>query len=416
MNMTNETQPENTLPEVGFIKASVQDGEIRYPDEPSRFTVKDVEGFFVWAYEQGASDITIQTDEQIVLHIFGRLKRVTNRRITQAEVLDIAAALFQGEAIKGQLAGHSSVDMSYVARPTRTKRVSFRVSIVPMDADGSRGVEITARSLDATPPTTDQIALEEEIWENMSPPQGLVLVAGATGSGKSTLLAACIRRMLEEENGNRKFITWEHPIEYRYTNVKKPSSVIGQHEIHRHIESWAHGIRNSLRRAPTHILMGEARDAEIIRETLVASMTGHTVYTTVHASNVSETLGRMLNTFTPTERNARAVDLISSTKMIVSQRLVKTVDGKRTALREYLVFTPEIVSHLLRINLDLITPECRKLLEKHGRTFYQDAQEKFAKGLIGKEALDAYAHEDAAGRRDIEEALKAPKMLDGGSH
>ena len=144
------------------------------------------------------------------------------------------------------------------------------------------------------------------------------------------------------------------------------------------------GVRNALRRKPSIILMGEMRDKETIGEGVTASMTGHLVYGTLHSNGVADAVRRMVNVFDAEEKNSRAIDILTSLKLVVAQMLLPSTDGKRVAIREYMVFTEEIVDHLLEAGVDNLTYEARKMLLKHGRTFLQDAEEKYNNGLISE--------------------------------
>jgi defect-in-organelle-trafficking protein DotB len=374
-----------------FLKGAIPDGPLRYPREPARFGKSDIEPFFLWAAEQHASDISIQSNEQVFLKIHGRLHRVTARRLTQSELTEIAAGLFESDSAKTELAGINALDFSYTARPDRSRRVRFRINATALSSDGTRGTQITARTIPSMPPKMDELGIEEEIRRAFAPKQGLVVITGATGSGKSTLLAAGIRDLAEDPDGHRKIITYEAPIEYVYDEVECPTTLISQHEIGVHLANFADAIRNALRRAPNIILVGEARDAETIGEAITASSTGHLVYTTVHSNGFADTIRRMVNVFPEGEKNARATDIAAAIRMIVSQRLIPATDGRQVAIREYVIFNEEIVDQILDGGIANITATCRDVLRKHGRSFLQDAREKLREGRISQATFNEVA-------------------------
>ncbi len=352
------------------------------PNEPSRFTARDVEPLLLHCVNINASDITIQTDEEIFVEVYGRLRRVTKRRMTAAELAEIVSALYQSESGLAKLNGGHDLDYAYEMRPERNKRLRFRVNATAISVQGHTGIQITIRTIPGIPPDIKQMNVEKEILANFAPKQGLVLITGATGSGKSTLLAGGLRWLCEDPNSHRKILTYEAPIEFVYDEVEKPSTIIGQTEIGRHLKTFADGVRNALRRKPMVILVGEARDAETIGECVTASMTGHLTYSTVHSNGVADTIRRMVNVFPDGEKHARAVDIVSSLKMIVSQMLIPSTDGKRVALREYLVFNEEVVDKLLNGGVDNMTMVARQIVKTHGQTFLADASKKFKEGRI----------------------------------
>ena len=115
---------------------------------------------------------------------------------------------------------------------------------------------------------------------------------------------------------------------------------------------------------------------------LEAAMTGHPVYTTLHSNGVAETMRRLVTTFPKEERNGRTVDILETVRAIIWQKLVTSTDGKRVALREYLIFNEKIRDQLLDMDLEEVTMNTRKMLRQHGQTMAQDAKAKFDAGLI----------------------------------
>ena len=406
-----------------FLAAPVVEEGLRYMEEPKWFSQNHLEHFFAWAAKSGASDITIQTNERIVLEIYGRNHRVTARKLTDTEVQDLVVGMYKNEGAKAILSGNADMDFPYQIRPSRDEVFRFRVNATAIYTDGSRGIQITARTIPDRPYELSSLGLEEEIFRNLAPRQGMIVVTGGTGSGKTTLLASIIRHLLEEPDGHRKFLTYESPIEYVYDAVDKPSSTIAQTEVPGHLPSFQAGTRNSLRRKPSVILVGEARDAETIGEAVTASMTGHLLYTTVHSNGFADTIRRMVNVFPEGEKNGRAVDIVSSLRMVVSQRLVPSTDGKRVALREYVVFNDDIVDHILNAGLENLTTACRQVLRDHGRSFAQDAREKFRQGRIssrvlkeieyGERGQEADAQSEVTAQRDRAERMEKALVVPG---
>lgn len=353
-----------------------------YPNEPTRFGANDIEPFIVWCVEQDASDITIQNEEQVFCEIHGKMIRVTNKRLSRSELTEIISAIYKGDGALAKLNGGDDVDLPWNIRVSRDKTIRFRVNFTAIFTEGHKGYQITIRTIKNRAPLLEDLNLPENIINNISPKQGLVIIAGATGSGKSTLLASILDWRMRAPDANLKILTYEAPIEYVYDDVPKPSTSIAQTEIGTHLPTFVHGVRNALRRKPSIILMGEMRDKETIGEGVTASMTGHLVYGTLHSNGVADAVRRMVNVFDPEEKNARAIDILTSLKMVVAQMLLPSTDGKRVPIREYMVFTEDIVDTLLEAGVDNLTYETRKALLKHGRTFLQDAEEKYNQNLI----------------------------------
>jgi defect-in-organelle-trafficking protein DotB len=354
-----------------------------FPNEPIRLSVEAANDILMHCVKMGASDITLQTGEPIFAEIFGKLKKVTRRRLSNTEVGEVINAMY-GPNGTAQIMSGKDVDTHYEIRPNRADRYRFRINATGCQVEGHDGIQITARTIPSDPPTLASMDLSPEILHAIAPEQGVVYITGATGSGKSTLLAAIIRDIAEHVESHRKILTYEAPIEFVYDTVEKTSSIVSQSEIPRHLPSFAAGVRNALRRKPRLILVGEARDTETISAVMEAAMTGHPVYTTLHSNGVAETVRRLVTTFPPEERQGRTIDIVETIRLIISQRLIPTIDGKRVALREYLVFDEPVRDTLLDIDPINITAMVRKLVREKGLTMEADAKAKFEAGLISE--------------------------------
>lgn len=351
------------------------------PDEPVRFTTEALDRMLLHCVNKVASDITIQTGSSIITEIHGRIYPVTTRKITNTEVGDMLNAIYGANGTT-QIFSGKDVDTHYEIRPSRNERFRFRVNATGCQVEGHDGIQITLRTIPTAPPDISTMNLEPEIIKAMSPEQGSVVVTGPTGSGKSTLLASIIKSLLEQPDGNRKMLTYESPIEFVYDMVKSPSSLMSQAEIPRHLPSFAAGVRNALRRKPRLILVGEARDVETIAAVIDAALTGHPVYTTVHSNGVADAVRRMISTFPAEERHGRALDIIETLRLVIWQRLAPSVDGKRIALREFLVFDEEVRDILVSTDVDLLASRTRLLLKERGQPMIIDAEKKFKEGIL----------------------------------
>lgn len=357
--------------------------EVLFPNEPSRFTPRDMDKLMLFCTEKNASDITIQTGSPILAEIHGKLFKVTNRSISHTEVGEVLNSIY-GPNGTTQISSGKDVDTHYEIRPDRQQRFRFRINGTACQVEGHEGIQITARTIPADPPTLDSMELDQAIIDNMAPQQGTVVVTGATGSGKSTLLAAIIREIAMDVNANRKIVTYESPIEFVYDSIKKPSSIISQTEIPKHLPSFAAGVRNALRRKPGLILVGEARDPETISAVIDAALTGHPVYTTLHSNGVADCVRRMISTFPAEERHGRALDILETLRMVIWQKLVPSVDGKRVALREYLNFDEDIRDILVSTQVEKLAAKTRHLLKERGQPMLLDAKRKLSEGVISE--------------------------------
>jgi len=355
--------------------------QLLFPNEPTRFTKDEMDRLLVFCYQNGSSDITLQTSEPVIAEIYGKLVKITRRKLSNAEVGDMLNDIY-GPNGTTQLLSGKDVDTHYEVRPARTERYRFRVNGTACQVEAHDAIQMTLRTIPSTPPALESLDIPESLVDALTPEEGVVYVTGATGSGKSTLLAGIIRYICEQEQSHRKILTYEAPIEFVFDSVNKPSCVVSQSEIPRHLPSFAAGVRNALRRKPRLILVGEARDEETISAVMEAALTGHPVYTTLHSNGVAEVMRRLVTTFPAGERHGRTLDLIETIRMIIWQRLIPKTDGKRIALREYLVFDEYVRDRLAQEDPENVTKVTRKLLKERGQPILVEAEKYFQQGLI----------------------------------
>ncbi len=367
---------------VSLVKAE-DDHAKTWPDEPQRFNSDHVDDFLLWCVKQNSSDITIQSERPAYNEIGGELYPGTIRAIDASDMAVFLEKLYGAEA-QARLASAKDLDVSYEIRPDRYTRIRFRVNITAILCKGRDGAQITMRTLPSEPPTMDDLAIEQEIRDSWAPRQGLVVITGATGSGKSTLLAAGNRMLLERPRGCGKMLTYESPIEYTYDSIQSPRSLVSQTEIPKHLPDFAHGVRNALRRKPEIILVGESRDRETINASIEAAQTGHAVYTTTHTLGVANTVQRMLSTYDMAEREERAVALIETLRLVVTQALVARIGGGRCGVREWMVFPDDVREKLMDMHFTKWPNEINRMLPQYGQTMRRSAEMAFEEGTIDR--------------------------------
>lgn len=374
-----------------------------FEDEPVAWSDTDrdsVKKLFLFAADNG-NDINISSGNRISMQQDGKIYRVTRKVLNDEDVKNILYVLFESESARADLLSGKDRDFAYSVKGKDGKRHRFRVNATAILSRDSNAIQITARVIKTIPPKVTDLDVEEDIITNCFRDEGMVIFAGSTGTGKSTLMASLIRYILEKKDSNKKIVTYEAPIEFVYEDVISESSIIFQTEIYKHLANFNDAVRNALRRAPDIILIGEARDKETIHNSIIASQSGHLLLTTTHTNGVPETIKRMVNEFNESERNSKALDIITAMNMIVSQKLVQKVGGGRVALREYLVFTTEIKKRLQEVEVDNLSYHVREILKQHGKTFYQDAKIKYNQGLISLETLQNLEYLDLAEDKDM---------------
>ncbi len=167
--------------------------------------------------------------------------------------------------------------------------------------------------------------------------RGLILMVGASGSGKSTTLAAMID--FRNKNSASHIVTIEDPIEFLHSNQK---SIVNQREVGLDTHSYHRALRSAMREAPDVILIGEIRDRETMQAAIDLAGTGHLAIATLHANNSPETLDRIINMYPNEQHKQVLMDLAQYVRVIISQRLVRSKEGKRVAAVEIMLNTPHI--------------------------------------------------------------------------
>lgn len=367
---------------LNLLKENDELGET-WPEEPDRFTEEHIDPMLMWCVKQGSSDITIQTDRPIYNEIHGALYPGTVRPIDAADMAVMLTKIYGPEA-QARLASARDLDVSYEIRPDRYTRIRFRVNITAILSRGRDSAQITMRVLPSEPPTLKDLNIEQEVIDAWAPRQGIVIITGPTGSGKTTLLAAGNRMLLERGQGCGKMLTYEAPIEYTYDTIRSPRSLVSQTEIPRHLPDFAHGVRNALRRKPEIILVGESRDRETINAAIEAAQTGHAVYTTTHTTGVANTVQRMLSTYDMSEREERAVAMMETLRLIVTQALVPRTGGGRLGVREWMVFPDEVREKLMDMHFTEWPNEIRRMTNQYGRSMQKSAEKAYEEGLIDR--------------------------------
>jgi twitching motility protein PilT len=180
---------------------------------------------------------------------------------------------------------------------------------------------IVMRVIPFTVPTFEQLRLPPQLADICSLINGIVLVTGPTGSGKSSTLAAIINKINDEKSWH--IVTIEDPIEFLHSHKK---CTIHQRELHSDTPSFSLALRAALRQAPKVILVGEMRDRETIEIALEAAETGHLVMSTLHTTDASKTVERIIGTFPLAEQHAIRMRFSKSFRYIVSQRLLPKKD------------------------------------------------------------------------------------------
>jgi twitching motility protein PilU len=237
--------------------------------------------------------------------------------------------------------------------------------------------------------TIDDLGLPKILKDISMSKRGLVLVVGATGSGKSTSLAAIID--YRNSNSAGHIISVEDPIEFVHVHKK---SIVTQREIGMDTANYNMALKNALRQAPDVILIGEIRDIETMEAAINFAETGHLCLATLHSNNANQAMERIMNFFPAERHNQIYLQLSLNLKAILSQRLVHTVDGSRTAAFEILLDSPRVKDLIHKAQIAELKETMEKSTNQGMQTFDQALYELYRTGRITLE--EALKNADSA--------------------
>jgi twitching motility protein PilU len=262
---------------------------------------------------------------------------------------------------------------------TLEDRARFRVN-----AFHQRGqAAMVLRYIRAVIPTAEELGLPPILTKLIMRKRGILLMVGATGSGKSTTLAAMIDARNAAAPGH--ILTIEDPVEFVHPHKQ---CIVNQRELGVDTRSYAAALKSSLREAPDIILIGEIRNRETMEAAIELAGTGHLAISTLHANNAHQALERVINMFPQQLHKTLFLDLSINMRAIISQRLVRTVSGKRTAAIEVLVNTPHIADLIRDGRVDEVSEAMQASNEDGMKTFDDALLDLLRAGTIGlREAL-----------------------------
>lgn len=329
--------------------------------------------------ESGGSDLFISPGAPAALKIDGVTRPVTEHALDAATVEALAYSLLDSNEIK-----RFQQDLELNKAITLKNNARFRINLFRQ-----RGMTaLVVRYIKSDIPSIPELGMPLLLHDLVMEQRGLVLITGAAGSGKSTTMASMIDYRNQKKSGHILMI--EDPIEFVHTHKK---SIVDQREIGIDTHSFANALRNAMREAPDIIAIGEIRDMESLRYALAYAETGHLCLATLHASNAHQTLERILNFYEQQFHPQVLLDLSLHLKAIVSQRLLRGLNGKRLPASEVLINTPYVAELIQRGHIDKIGDAIAQKNDTGSCTFDQSIFRLWQENKISKE--EALAHADS---------------------
>jgi twitching motility protein PilU len=342
--------------------------------------------------QSGGSDLFIAHDFPPSMKSHGAMRPLSQQKLTGEVTAALANAVMnerQREEFARQMECNFAIALPGVSR--------FRVNVFVQQ----QHVGMVIRTIAAEIPNFEKLRLPGILREVVMNKRGLVLLVGGTGSGKSTTLAAMVDHRNATSAGH--IITIEDPVEYAHQSKQ---CLVSHREVGVDTHSWHNALKNTLRQAPDVILVGEIRDSETMEHAISFAETGHLCLSTLHANSASQTMERIINFFPEERRTQLLMDLSANLRAIISQRLIRTVDGKgRVAAIEILLNTPTIAEKIFKGEFHELKGVMNKSRELGMRTFDWALFELYNEGLISYE--DAIRNADSANELRLNIKLKS---------
>lgn len=339
----------------------------------------NVKPLFKLMVEKKASDLFFAPFAPAKIKIDGKIMPVNKLEMTPKMVKQAAIELMTEELLD-QFTRELEVDFA-ISEPGLGR---FRVNVFHQRGN----VAMVLRYITAEMPNLDELGMPEQLKDLVMLKRGLILMVGASGNGKSTTLAAMVNHRNEKTSSH--IITVEDPIEFLHPNKQ---SIVNQREVGLDTKSYARALRSAMRAAPDVIQIGEIRDRESMQSAIDMAGTGHLVLATLHSNNAPETLDRIINMFPQEQHSQVFMDLAHYLRAIISQRLVRSRNGKRVAAIELMLNTPHIKDLILKGDISAVKEALKDSSEKGVQNFDDALLNLYKAGTITLE--EAMVHADS---------------------
>jgi len=291
------------------------------------------------AADRQASDVHLVPGYPVTFRIHGRIETASTAALDADAVRRMIETILPDPLVPKLAAGKNfdfSLSLDHHAKPCR-----FRGNVFLAQGQWC----VCLRHVPDKIPTFEWMGFPEGLAQRLvSHKNGLVIITGVTGSGKSTTLAALINVL--NEQGGRRIITVEEPIEYVHPRIS--STMITQREVGRDVDSFFDGLKYGLRQDPDVILVGEIRDRETAQMALSAAETGHLILTTLHTQDAKGAITRMVDLFPHEAQDDVRAQLALSLRSVVSQHLLPSArEGEKRALATEILH----VTHPVRVGI-----------------------------------------------------------------
>ena len=327
--------------------------------------------------EKKASDVYMSAGSPVQIKINGVTQPINGQVLPADAPRALLAEVLSDEHME-ELARTGELNMAHALPGVGRFRISG------MRQRGT--VAVVIRYIQTEVPKLDTLGVPEILKEMILAKRGLVLMVGSTGAGKSTTLAAMLDHRNENMTGH--ILTVEDPMEYLFRNKK---SIVNQREVGTDTASLHVALKNALRQAPDVIMIGEIRDRETMSASIAYAQSGHLCLATLHANNSYHALNRILSFYPVEVRPTLLGDLAASLRGVISQRLLRTVDGSRAPAMEVMVNTKLVQELIEKADFSGVREAMENSMAEGSQTFEEDLARLITSGRIDRKEGLAYA-------------------------
>ena len=332
------------------------------------------------AADKLASDLFFSVGAPINIKINGVVMPVNQQKLTEEQVKQIAYEMMKPAQI-ADFEMHMEMNFSY-----RMPEIgNFRVNVFRQRGS----IAVVIRYVRGEVLDVEALNLPAVLKGLIREKRGLVLMVGATGSGKSTTLASMIQHRNHSSSGH--ILTIEDPIEYLIHHDK---CIVNQREIGTDTEDYGAALVSAMREAPDVLMIGEIRDRDTLKHALIFAQTGHLCLSTLHANNSYHALNRIVNFFPYDARQSVLSDLSMCLRAVISQRLIRNVQGNQVPAVEVLLNSALIADLIKNDQIEKIREAIEQSVSQGSQTFEQALYKLFKSGEITKE--EALLNADSA--------------------
>jgi twitching motility protein PilU len=318
--------------------------------------------------DKQASDMFFTAGAPIQIKINGTVMPINSQALDPEQVKKICYELMTPEQTKEFETKH---EMNFAQ--SGGELGNFRINIFRQ----KNTVAMVIRFVKPDVPAFESLGLPPILKDVIMEKLGLILIVGSTGSGKSTTMASMIDYRNSIKTGH--ILTIEDPVEFIFKHKK---SIVNQREVRVDTHTYENALISAMREAPDLLMVGEIRDRETLQSSLLFAQTGHLCMSTLHANNSYNALNRIIGFFPREARESLQADLSIALRCVISQRLVKSVDGKRVAAVEVMLNTKHIQELIKAGEINQIKDAMEQSLSPGSKTFEQALFEHYRAGRI----------------------------------